>query len=355
MLSDKQLEEAGNLEDELSRFHKQARGKAKKDEQEAFAGLQKRVLKLFPKEKDEGTIDLVETLFFTAVIGLGIMCFFARPFKIPTDSMKPTLWGVATDPVELDEPMPNPLARILDMALFGTFHHRLVAGNDGIIEGIRQSDFLGIPLIKQTHIRIGGHTHTLWCDQAEFAKGIVNNPIERGQQVRKGEVLARFKVRTGDQLFVERFSNHFRRPGAGEVFVFTTHHIRGIEDRNRQEGSPWGQYYIKRCVGVPGDELSIDPPYLKNHGQTVNSRDAFQRIYSKQNGYNGYTFASGSASPLGEAGDTVTLRDGQFWAMGDNSFNSLDSRYWGAVPEKNLIGTAVFVYWPFGSRWGLIR
>jgi signal peptidase I len=41
--------------------------------------------------------------------------------------------------------------------------------------------------------------------------------------------------------------------------------------------------------------------------------------------------------------------------MGDNTGHSADSRYWGSVPERNLLGPACLVYWPFTSpRWGLI-
>jgi signal peptidase I len=41
--------------------------------------------------------------------------------------------------------------------------------------------------------------------------------------------------------------------------------------------------------------------------------------------------------------------------LGDNSYNSYDSRYWGAVPDANLVGRGLFVYWPFSQHWGLIR
>jgi signal peptidase I len=47
-------------------------------------------------------------------------------------------------------------------------------------------------------------------------------------------------------------------------------------------------------------------------------------------------------------------KDGYF-AMGDNSYNSYDSRYWGPVPQENLVGRGLFVYWPFNRHWGLIR
>ena len=48
------------------------------------------------------------------------------------------------------------------------------------------------------------------------------------------------------------------------------------------------------------------------------------------------------------------LGDGRYMALGDNSNNSSDSRMWGSVPQPNLVGPALMVYWPF-EHWGLIR
>ena len=52
--------------------------------------------------------------------------------------------------------------------------------------------------------------------------------------------------------------------------------------------------------------------------------------------------------------DEVTLGPKDYMAMGDNSSNSFDSRNWGPVPQKDIVGPAFLVYWPFANHWGLI-
>jgi signal peptidase I len=51
----------------------------------------------------------------------------------------------------------------------------------------------------------------------------------------------------------------------------------------------------------------------------------------------------------------VTVPPYSYFALGDNSANSLDSRYWGFVPAENVVGRGLFVYWPFTSHWGFPR
>jgi signal peptidase I len=58
---------------------------------------------------------------------------------------------------------------------------------------------------------------------------------------------------------------------------------------------------------------------------------------------------------LSHADSKFRLPEGRYFAMGDNSYNSSDSRYWGTVPEENIAGRGLFVYWPFLPHWGLIR
>ena len=52
--------------------------------------------------------------------------------------------------------------------------------------------------------------------------------------------------------------------------------------------------------------------------------------------------------------DPFTVPEKHYFAMGDNSKHSSDSRAWGPVPQQNIMGRAVFVYWPFTPHWGLI-
>jgi signal peptidase I len=68
--------------------------------------------------------------------------------------------------------------------------------------------------------------------------------------------------------------------------------------------------------------------------------------------YHGYT-AQGSY--IADPTKPFTVPQHSYFAMGDNSAHSSDSRYWGPVPEPNLVGRGLFVYWPFTWHWGIIR
>jgi signal peptidase I len=69
-------------------------------------------------------------------------------------------------------------------------------------------------------------------------------------------------------------------------------------------------------------------------------------VYPNQN-------ATHPAKLLTEPGARATIPEGTYVALGDNSANSADSRYWGYVPEKAVIGKAIFIYYPFTKRWGV--
>lgn len=91
---------------------------------------------------------------------------------------------------------------------------------------------------------------------------------------------------------------------------------------------------IKRVVGRPGDELEVHDGQLLRNGQSLNEPWIAEAI--------SYEMPS------------VTVPEGELWVMGDNRNASLDSHLWGPLPQEDVIGTAVWRYWPL-RRFGRIR
>jgi signal peptidase I len=155
-----------------------------------------------------------------------------------------------------------------------------------------------------------------------------------------------FDILTGDQLFVDRLSYHFIKPKVGDGFVFRTRNIAGLA----HNGVPDDKYYIKRLVGVPGDTLEVRSPVLLHNGEPITGSRAFELNANQEMRYRGY-----EARGLLEPGQTLTVPEKSFFAMGDNSYNSLDGRIWGFVPADDVVGRPLFIYYPFTRRWGPSR
>jgi signal peptidase I len=353
LLRPAQLDKCRQLMQELKSLR--AMRRSQPGDQARLEAIQKEVEKIFPPRPGfDSWAENVEVIFVAIVLALALRTYVLQPFKIPTDSMKPTLWGISVQPEE--GPVPGVLQRVTDFAVSGKSWHEVKAKRSESLRALTQEKWFG--LFTVTRITTSSGSYLVWANAEELVRGaphLVRTAYGRlvPAEIRfnPGDTIARFTVASGDHVFVNKFIYHFRKPDPGEVFVFTTHGIRGIEERNRRAGTPFSQFYIKRCVGGPGDTLEVRPPYLIRNGEVMATRDIFQRIQSERDGYRGYA----AGDPYLALGETLTLGRDQFWAMGDNSYQSYDSRGWGAVPRENLVGTGLFVYWPFTQRWGIIR
>jgi len=344
LLSEKALAECDQLKKDLEGVFSAKKADAQAAEMVARAPA--RMERIFPGCLTPNPwVENIEVLFVAIVIALAIRTYIVQPFKIPTDSMKPTLWGIYTEPRQ--EPAPNMIVRFVDLALYGRIYHHLEAPEDGEVMGCQEKNFLGVPFLTYTEIQFNNRTLWVGTELSNLSKGAPK--LYLNQKFKAGEAIANFSTEAGDHIFVNKMTYNFRRPKQGEPFVFSTHGIEGLQGRS----GGISQYYIKRCVGVPGVTLKIDEPYLLSNGQVLHSL-AFDRIYSKAGGYHGYVYAA-NANYLTGPQDEIQLPEDQYWAMGDNSANSLDSRYWKFVPRENLVGTATFVYWPLTKRWGWIH
>jgi signal peptidase I len=281
----------------------------------------------------------VEVILVAIVVAVGIRSYFLQPFKIPTGSMQPTLDGIIGDPTK---PLPSLPQQIAEFIVRGRNYINVVSKEEDQIIRIEQRKFLFFFTFSRL---VCSHQSILVYAPPEILKHDFN--VYLGRPVHRGEVIARGAIDTGDQVFVDKFSYNFVKPHRGDVFVFRTNNIPAISP-DAESGQP---FYIKRLAGLPGDTLRINPPLLYVNGKVVPGY-GFRRVMRAKDSYRGYGPGRDYLS-LPDRSFTVPLQS--YFALGDNSYNSFDSRYWGPVPEQDLVGRGLLVYWPFIPHFGLIR
>lgn len=303
--------------------------------------------RIFPSPKNSGLRESIEIALVAAVVAWGgIRTFFLQPFKIPTGSMQPTLYGVHLKPLPADAKVPMLPQRIVEKILFGRGYIEVKCLEDGELTDIRSGSALKLgPFdFPQTVLTIGERDYTVPVEPVQLERQLGFHLYPR-MRFRAGQPIVRCMVNNGDHIFVDKVSYNFRRPHRGEVFVFETKGIEGTR----------GDFYIKRLAGVGGDELRVKSPELFVNGQRA-SEKGFVRVMASKDGYEGYSNPGGGQGfqYLTAPGETFAVPKDNYFAMGDNSYHSSDSRAWGPVPHRNLVGRAFFVYWPFSKRSGLV-
>ena len=181
-------------------------------------------------------------------------------------------------------------------------------------------------------------------------------------------------LRVGDLILVNKFYYGIRLPVFNTKVIANNSPQRGDVMVFRYPPQP-SLDYIKRVVGVPGDEVAYLNKNLTVNGQVV-SKIAAPDFFDKdgmryvkqfaevQNGhhYNTLNYDDRPAFVPGASdfkdkqncrytveGVVCKVPEGHYFMMGDNRDDSLDSRYWGFVPEANIVGKAFFVWMNFGD------
>jgi signal peptidase I len=157
----------------------------------------------------------------------------------------------------------------------------------------------------------------------------------------------------GQRILVNRLDTH---PGLGDIVVF--HPPTGAND-NGQCGNPSqgaghaqacgkgtptesNQTFVKRVVGLPGDHLKIIDGYVYVNGK----RETFGYHPKANASVPGFIACSNNPAEDCTFPKPIVVPAGEYYMMGDNRGDSLDSRYWGPVPQKWIIGDAFATYWP---------
>ena len=337
-------EESGRLASLIRALRSAVSGKDPSEIRKCSSELESGFAKVIPARPHAVLAENIEAIVVAVALAVGFQAYFLKPFKIPTGSMQPTLYGMTGTPTT--GPLPDPVTRAIDFVRLGRTHIDLRASVREEVTGLGEKTTLNF--FTFTEIITSTGRHSVFAPRDVLARDFGVRP---GRVYETGESIVQGYVQAGDQVFVDRMTYRFRDPSLSDVFVFLTTGIRRIE--MSIDPALGSQFYIKRLCGVPGQTLRIDAPRLYQNGEEA-SLSPFQRVMSCENGYRGYSNPQ-AALYLTTPEETFTVPPHSYFALGDNSYNSSDSRYWGIVPERNVIGRGYFVYWPFSSRWGFIR
>ena len=160
---------------------------------------------------------------------------------------------------------------------------------------------------------------------------LIRTFIIQAFKIPSGSMIPTFEI--GDRIFVSKFIYGaripftnirlpaLRKPERGDIIVFAS------PETPKKD-------FVKRLIALEGETVEIKDGKIFINGKKIDSPAPLN---------SNYYFNRGN---YGKEDIAVTVPEGFYFTLGDNSANSRDSRYWGFVPKSNLIGKVVLVYWP---------
>ncbi|MBI4387575.1 MAG: signal peptidase I [Candidatus Omnitrophica bacterium] len=127
----------------------------------------------------------------------------------------------------------------------------------------------------------------------------------------------------GDRIFVDKLTYRFHPPKRGEIVVFK-YPLDPKKD------------FVKRLIAFGGEEVEIRDGSIYVNGAKLEEPNGIRNVY----------YYNRNDWQYGKEGEKFTIPPKSFFVLGDNSGHSSDSRNWGFVPEKDMIGRAVVIWWP---------
>jgi signal peptidase I len=254
---------------------------------------------------------------------LVIRQFFVQPFKIPTGAMQPTLYGL-TIRTPSESTTTNPRA---DIARPG-------------------EEFLEVRTTVSGRVDA---RHTIQGDSMVFYVSGTPHRVKRGlklffspgDNLAKGQTMAAGFVKQGDHILVSKAAYWFKQPQRGDIVVFSTDGVNSPLVRKHT-------CFVKRIVGLPGETISLEPPYIIANGSKLLEPPILRKISEGLNGYAGYSFATPTSSGalLTTPEDRLALGADEYLLFGDNTKSSLDGRYFGPIKRSFIIGKVFLIYAP---------
>lgn len=354
----------------------------------AANNLSVEVDKLTPPSLKHPMYAILDTLLVAFGVAMAFRAYFFQPFKIPTGSMQPTLYGVHSETIAPEAATffdTTPILKQLKWLITGASYSDVVAEKNCRVHVYTDARHPGFVIFK-----LGDNTFKIPQDSLERGdvrnlegfQHMADNPNDSVKSIAAGIIPAGTRlwsgyVHSGDQVFANRLAWNFFPPERDDTMIFTTS-VPEIElcipstknntfpfpffvkDEPIQPGLMAGQHYIKRLVGKPNESISIADGRIVVNGEPVVGMPGMEKITKGENGYKPYRVIADSNPAYTDRGflvnpsDKVKLGD-EYMALGDNTSNSYDSRFWGPVPRRAMVGPAAIVWWPFTERWGIVE